>query len=130
MQHTENGRGNPAVFSNALSTNVVVSVQDYSLYRVNYLEVGPNPIFLTMKDEESGSIKAGSYYNVWEKEGDSVALLFGVHFRPSYEFTKDETKRFIQTALSSMKQVGACIVPTFSIHYPVIDGRVLHFLFA
>jgi hypothetical protein len=49
-------------------------------FRVNYPEVGPNHIFLIMKDVETGSIKAVSYYKVWEQEGDSIALSFGVHF--------------------------------------------------
>ncbi|MFC5529012.1 hypothetical protein [Cohnella yongneupensis] len=76
-------------------------------YRSQYPDIGPNHLFFTLKDNRDGEIKAVSYCKIWEHRGDALTVAFGVHFRPQYEISREDTRRFITATLAAIKQMKA-----------------------
>lgn len=83
-------------------------------YVENYEKLTPDQVFLTLKNPDNGMILGVAYYHVKRfkdkrKDGKTYDGLgawdVGVHFRPQYNLSRPQKRRFIQSVVASMKQL-------------------------
>ena len=78
-------------------------------YREAFTEQTPDHVVLMLKDGDVDVVGAAYYQvspSIHPSFGALTARAFGVHFRPNASLSQKEQRRYLQTVIASMKQLG------------------------